>query len=343
MDATVIVNAYQQADTIDVVLYALRQQDYDGTWEVVVVDDGSTDRCSDIVASHADQALIPITYVRQPHHGNRWSRARNLGIQLSRGACLLMLDGDMVPDTDVLRLHVTEQNKTPSLLAGQRLWRHHDIDLADADTAVAKLERLRTAPESRDPNCRRRQAQEERFRAELLASPLPWRAWFGCHASMPKQPGATYDEDMPGWGLVDVELACRLHHRTGIPVRFLDQARAWQVERDQALANPFRTGDPVATTQLVRQVCRMINLYPDLPLAEAIAMDFDRLVLDSDGRWHTVPRGSGGNPADVLQLALKWYSEHREGVPAARGTRRKASSEPPAASPLISVAKARRV
>src|SRR5436309_12665564 len=118
LDATVIVTAYQQAETIDLLMHALGRQDYDGAWEIIVVDDGSTDLCANIVAAHADRLPVSVTYVRQPDRGNRWARARNLGIRLSRGGVLLMLDGDMVPATDVVRLHVEQQHREPGLLAG---------------------------------------------------------------------------------------------------------------------------------------------------------------------------------------------------------------------------------
>ena len=306
-DATVIVNAYQQAPTVDLCLHALARQDYCGSWEVVVADDGSTDDCRDVVTAHADMSSMPITYVRQPHFGNRWARARNLGIKLGRGRILLMLDGDMIPSSEVLRIHIDQQWRTPALLAGARLWRHHTTDLADAHTPEDQLQRLRELDQSRDPDCRRREHYEAQLRSIALDSAMPWRAWFGCHASMPALPHALYDEAMVGWGPVDIELGCRLHQQTALPVRYLPHAQAWQVERDTAVHNPFRTEDPIAATDYVRQICRMIVRYPDLPLAETILIGFDRLLLADDDTWRTVPRGNGADPSETLSRALDWY------------------------------------
>jgi glycosyltransferase involved in cell wall biosynthesis len=274
---------------------------------VVVADDGSTDDCRDVVTAHADTAPIPITYVRQPHCGNRWARARNLGIQLGRGRILLMLDGDTIPSSEVLRIHVDEQRSAPALLAGARLWRHQATDLADTHTPAEQLRRLHELDQSRDPHCRRREHHETQLRSIALESAMPWRAWFGCHASMPALPDALYDEAMAGWGPVDIELGCRLQQQTALPVRYLPHAQAWQVERDTAVHNPFRTGDPIATADYVRQICRMIIRYPDLPLADTIPIGFDRLVLADDDTWRTVPRGDGADPSQTLSRALDWY------------------------------------
>ncbi len=64
-----------------------------------------------------------------------------IGIQLGlgRGRILLMLDGDMIPSTDVLRIHVDEQRSAPALLAGARLWRHQSTDLGDTHTPEEQL------------------------------------------------------------------------------------------------------------------------------------------------------------------------------------------------------------
>jgi glycosyltransferase involved in cell wall biosynthesis len=54
--------------------------------EVIVVDDGSSDRSVDIAHGY------PVRYIHQENRGV--SSARNLGIQASRGACIAFLDAD---------------------------------------------------------------------------------------------------------------------------------------------------------------------------------------------------------------------------------------------------------
>jgi hypothetical protein len=86
---SIIIPAYQSADTIISTLEAVRRQ----TWrlrEVIVVDDGSTDGLESVITPYRSE----VTYIRQDNAGA--PVARNTGFDRSRGDLVLFLDADTI-------------------------------------------------------------------------------------------------------------------------------------------------------------------------------------------------------------------------------------------------------
>jgi lipopolysaccharide/colanic/teichoic acid biosynthesis glycosyltransferase/glycosyltransferase involved in cell wall biosynthesis len=87
---SVVVPAYQAAATLGACLDALARQTVPpGSYEVIVVDDGSTDSTESIAQAAG------VTVVRQQHAGA--AAARNCGAALARGEFLLFTDADCAP------------------------------------------------------------------------------------------------------------------------------------------------------------------------------------------------------------------------------------------------------
>ncbi|HEY2536876.1 MAG TPA: glycosyltransferase family A protein [Solirubrobacteraceae bacterium] len=91
--ASVIVPAYQAERYLREALDSAFAQDYDA-FEVIVVDDGSSDRTAEIAASY------PVQLLRRSHRGP--AAARNCGIAASRGEFVTVLDSDDIWPTDRL-------------------------------------------------------------------------------------------------------------------------------------------------------------------------------------------------------------------------------------------------
>lgn len=93
VDVSVIIPALNAAGWLGNQLEALRAQDFGGTWEVVVSDNGSTDATPDVVRAAAESFPVPLRLAdasdrRGICHG------RNVGAKASRGRHLMFCDSD---------------------------------------------------------------------------------------------------------------------------------------------------------------------------------------------------------------------------------------------------------
>lgn len=91
---SVIVCSYNGAQTLESCLRSLRKIDYPD-YEVVVVDDGSTDNTREILAHHPW-----VNAIHQTNHG--LSVARNVGAAAAKGEILAYTDSDCMADPDWL-------------------------------------------------------------------------------------------------------------------------------------------------------------------------------------------------------------------------------------------------
>lgn len=85
---SVIIPLYNKEAIIERSLMSVLSQDYDD-FEVVIVDDGSTDRSADIVRSMKDER---IRFFSQENGGP--SKARNTGLKHAKGEWIVFLDAD---------------------------------------------------------------------------------------------------------------------------------------------------------------------------------------------------------------------------------------------------------
>jgi GT2 family glycosyltransferase len=106
---SVVVASYNGGRTLDETLQSLAKLTYPD-YEVIVIDDGSTDNTSNIVANH------DVRCIRTENGG--LSRARNLGIEAATGEIVAFIDSDAYADPDWLYHMVTSLREQEAAAVG---------------------------------------------------------------------------------------------------------------------------------------------------------------------------------------------------------------------------------
>jgi len=194
MEISVIIPTYNNREVLRETIRALREQTLaPELYEIVVVDDGSTDGTAEILA---EAQRVPGAAVRSVTQANRGrSAARNLGVRGAEGRIVVFLDSDLWA--------------TPTLLA------EHHRHYPDGAAGRGVQGRTITHPESRvTPFMKVKEMTPDltiRRRRDLSPFHVTTR-----NCSMLRQDvldAGGFDETFSGYGWEDIELAIRMHER----------------------------------------------------------------------------------------------------------------------------------
>ena len=112
---SIIVTCYNQELYLGATLDSLFSQDCSGEVEIIVVDDGSTDRSVDIASTYIDRGL---KLIQQTNQGQ--CAAANTGYRASQGAYIKFFDADDIMHPHMLRLQIDAlKDDTSSIAMGE--------------------------------------------------------------------------------------------------------------------------------------------------------------------------------------------------------------------------------
>jgi glycosyltransferase involved in cell wall biosynthesis len=112
---SVVMIQHQAERFIDEAIASVRAQTI-ADWELLVVDDGSTDGSAAIVARHAADDPARLRALAHPGRGNRgMAAARNLGMAAARGRAIAFLDADDVWRPERLARHLAALEAHPAV------------------------------------------------------------------------------------------------------------------------------------------------------------------------------------------------------------------------------------
>lgn len=113
MMISIIVAAYNVEKYISKTIDSVLKQTC-AKWELIVINDGSTDRTRDIVTSYLTNDKIKL--VNQENHGLSFSR--NVGIKMAKGNYLWFVDGDDYIESDAIEVLIkkVQDFKLPDII-----------------------------------------------------------------------------------------------------------------------------------------------------------------------------------------------------------------------------------
>ena len=91
MQFSIIIPVFNRPQEVDELLESLCRQTVKD-FEVVMVEDGSTEKCDTICQKYAD--CLPVSYYFKPNSGP--GPSRNYGAEHSQGEYLIILDSDVI-------------------------------------------------------------------------------------------------------------------------------------------------------------------------------------------------------------------------------------------------------
>lgn len=133
---SIVIPLYNKGERVKLAIDSALHQDYDGEWEIIVVDDGSTDDSAEYVKAYKDDKVV---YVYQPNAGV--SAARNRGIAESKGEWIVFLDADdlLLPCALATFDSMHQKYQNCRFLVGSSIWRRKEgIVSQGADSGIVR-------------------------------------------------------------------------------------------------------------------------------------------------------------------------------------------------------------
>lgn len=302
-DVSVIVICFNQGKTLKLTLESLLQQDFEGSYEVIICDDGSSVELFNFLRDTFNEARIPIRYIWQQDRSIRIVQSYNNGIKLSQGKILLFLDGDMIPPLDLIRKHIELHDGKKLLITGNRLWVYSEtVDITDLSISNALSLFEKHAVVREDVNKRQ---------IEWSGSDKPWKACFTCHLSVLWSPEVYLDDTLIGWGVLDWEMACRLYTRHGYIPIYRNDLIAYQYQIPELNFHISKRNRHEEIVHWLRNVTYFVDKYPDLNLEELFE-GFEKFQLDpTTNRWSVrKEKPTSYDLKQIVRNVRKWLAEN---------------------------------
>jgi GT2 family glycosyltransferase len=288
---SVVIPSYESCRELELCLISLGHcVDPDLDFEVVVVDDGSSDGTWAMLDGFAAAYPLISVFIPRTETSGR-AAARNAGIARATGDVVLMVDADSIVTPGLIAEHVRYHRLRPDVVViGSRHELkpgHVDVDQLRHRFTLTALPRLSRGDD--------RERVFGVFSANLNNLATRWHYLYSCNVSVRREhltAVGCFDERFRGWGFEDTELGWRLWRR-GLAFAYNPDAIVYHQQAHDM--------SPRLYAQWRRNLGRFTAKYPREPviaLQSILASEID--WLDSMCRFEYAARALVGRmPSDV--------------------------------------------
>jgi len=219
---SIIIPTYNRKDLLEVTLTSLFYQNYPKeNYEIIVVDDGSSDGTLDMVKKLKPTCNLKHIYWprNKPYKfgepRNRVGPARNLGVKQAKGEILLFIDSDVIAQPDLLSEHINTHKNGKKLVIGAR--KNLSRENFSKSTVISKIsqnkfDRLKFNFDSDD----RMENIYKQCNYDLSKLEQPWFGFISNNTSVRKKDFELingFDNNFVFWGVEDQEFAYRSYKK----------------------------------------------------------------------------------------------------------------------------------
>ncbi|HEQ71770.1 MAG TPA: glycosyltransferase family 2 protein, partial [Spirochaetia bacterium] len=308
MTFSFVIPTYNNTTLLFNTLLALNRQTEKESYEVIVVDDGSTDGTRDHVMHIPRHYNLRYLYLERDERSCR-ARTRNHGWTQAAGEIVVFIDSDILIRPDYLAelCRCFACNERIAVI-GNRLM----LSAPVAPEEVTSGAVFHTYRYNKNSNLR-----EFRYRLydvisyNINTQVYPWTQFYSCNAAVPKrflELAGGFDENFKGWGMEDVELGYALYSR-GVNIVIDHKLEVLHQYHERGEAG---RSDRPAQIDYERNINYFLKKHPEaLQMPDEYKVPFfkgeladDSIFREDDNRYIGIDFRDKGKTAQMKKLLL---------------------------------------